>query len=87
MKNIPEQAKQALRAEYADWRHENSLYILEQYEKARSFIGDDKMAPFEAFAQVYFSELVMLTKGRQIREKLVAKLEQLKNKNGLTITE
>ena len=85
--NIPEQAKQALRAEYANWKHENSLLLLEQYDKARSFIGDDKMAPFEAFSQVFFSELVMIQKGRQMKEKIKTKLEQLKNKNGLTITE
>ena len=84
---ITEQAKLALRMEYNDWRHENSLYILEQYDKARSLIGEDKMAPLECFSQVFFSELVMIQKGRVMKEKLKAKLEQLKAANPITVNE
>lgn len=82
-----EQAKAAFVAEYQNWKHENSLYILEQYDRARTFIGDDKMAPLETFSQVFFSELVMIQKGNQIRKKLEAKLQELKNKKQITITE
>lgn len=85
--NIPEQAKLALRNEYADWKHENSLSVLEQYEKLSSLLGEDKMPSLERFSQIFFSELIMIQKGRMIQDKLKAKLEELKNKKQITIAE